>query len=208
MSNDAVSSSTQALNSWTNPRKRPRSYDPAAQLENIIDEDIQQQDDNISDRQSSKRMRVAERPLKIPDDATASDSRSRPAHRKSLSPRQKRNSSSSTRPSRFVEGSMNDKVSKRPPSLYTREEQAMEQYQSANMEDVDMVYDAGIESNKPGGMFRFGKAIASAFTSANVWQGFNGIWKEKEKDNQVKLEKDALKAKAELKYAELKKNGY
>ena len=114
----------------------------------------------------------------------------------------------SIRPSRFVEGSMNDKVSQRPPSLYIREEEAMEQYASANMEDVDMVYDAGIEASKSSGMFRFGKVIANAFNTGNIWQGFNGIWKEKEKENQVKPEKDLLKAKAELKYAELKKSGY
>ena len=103
---------------------------------------------------------------------------------------------------------MNDKVSQRPPSLYIREEEAMEQYASVNVEDVDMVYDAGIESSKSSGMFRFGKAIANALNSGNIWQGLNGIWKEKEKDNQVKPEKDLLKAKAELKYAELKKSGY
>ena len=84
----------------------------------------------------------------------------------------------------------------------------MEQYTSANAEDVDMVYDAGIESNKPSGMFRFGKAIASAFNSANLWQGLNGVWKEREKENQAKPDRDILKAKAEQKYAELKKSGY
>ena len=104
---------------------------------------------------------------------------------------------------------MNDKVSKRPPSLYTRqEEEAMEQYTSANMEDVNMVYDAGIESNKPSSMFRFGKAISNAFSSVGAWQGLNGRWKEREKESQAKSEKDVLKAKAELKYAELKKSGY
>ena len=103
---------------------------------------------------------------------------------------------------------MNDKVSRRPPSLYTRQEEAMEQYTRANMDDVNMVYDAGIESNRPSSMFRFGKAISNAFSSGSVWQGLNGLWKEREKESQVKSEKDVLKAKAELKYAELKRNGY
>ena len=103
---------------------------------------------------------------------------------------------------------MNDKISQRPPSLYIREEVAMEQYASANMEDVDIVYDAGIESNQPSGMFRFGKAITNAFNPVNVWQNLNGIWKEKEKDIQAKPDRDVLKAKAELKYAELKNSGY
>ncbi len=204
----STSLSTQALNSWTNPRKRPRSYDPTAQLETTIEEQILRQADKTSGLQSPKRMRVDEWPLKSSNDAAESDNSIRPPHRRSPSPRQNRNSNSSIRPSRFLEGSMNDKVSQRPPSLYTREEEAMEQYTSGKMEDVDITCDAGIESNKPSGMFRFGKAIANAFNTATVWQGLNGIWKEREKENQAKPEKVILKAKAELKYAELKKSGY
>lgn len=208
MGKRSISSSTKTLDSWTNPRKRPHSYDPTAQLKTTINEGIQERDDKTSDMQSSKRMRKEEWPLTNSHDRTESDSSSRSARRKSPSLNQKRSSHSSTRPSKFLEGSMNDKISQRPPSLYTREEEAMEQYTSAHMEDVDMAYDAGIESNKPSGMFRFGKAIASAFNSVNVWQGFNGIWKEREKENQAKPEKDILKAKAEYKYAELKRSGY
>lgn len=203
---NTISSSERVSSPWTNPRKRPRSYDPAAQLETTIDEDILRQAGKDDDSHSPKRVRAW--PLKNSDEAAESDNLSRPAHRQSPSPQRKHNSISSTRPSKFVEGSMNDKVSQRPPSLYIREEEAMEQYASANMEDADMMFDAGIESIKPSGMFRFGKAIANAFNPANVWQGLNGIWKEKEKENQAKPEIDSLKAKAELKYAELKKNGY
>ena len=206
--NGSISSSRRASNSWINPRKRPLSHDPAAQLEATIDEDILRQAGKDNDLHSPKRMRAEEWPLKNSDEAAKSDLSSRPAHRKSPSPHQKRNSLSSSRPSKFVEGSMNDKISQRPPSLYIREEEAMEQYANANMEDVNMVYDAGIESNKSSGMFRFGKAIANVFSPVNVWQGLNGIWKEKEKESQAKPEKDVLKAKAELKYAELKKSGY
>ena len=202
------SSGTWASKAWSNPRKRPRSYDPSAQLETTVDEAITRHAEKTNDLQSSKRLRVDDWPLKDSGNTTESNNHSRPAHRISPSTRQKRNSHSSKRPSRFVEGSMNDKVSQRPPSLYTRQEEAMEQYTRANMEDVDMDFDAGIEINKPSGMFRFGKAIASAFSSVNVWQGFNGVWKEKEKENQMKPERDALKAMAELKYAELKKSGY
>ena len=201
-------STTSASNSSINPRKHPRSYDPATQLETTIHEDILRHAGEKNDLISSKRMRTEEWPLKNSDEAAESDNFSRPPYRKSSSPRQKRSSVSSTRPSKFVEGSMNDKISQRPPSLYIREEEAMEQYASADMEDVNMIYDAGIESNKPSGVFRFGKAIANAFKPVNVWQGLNGIWKEKEKENQAKPEKDVLKAKAELKYAELKKSGY
>ena len=205
---DSVPSGTGTSNILANPRKRPHNYDPTPQLETTIDEAIIRQADKAKDLHPQKRLRVEEWPLKNPDDAAASDRSPQLAHRKSASPSQKRISTSSTRRSRFFEGSMNDKVSQRPPSLYTREEQAMERYASVNMEDVDMVYDAGIESNKPAGMFRFGKAIANAFNSVNVWQGLNGIWKEKEKENQPNQERENLKLKAELKYAEMKKNGF
>ncbi len=205
---DSIASNTRGSNAWTNPKKRPRSYDPATQLETTIDEDILRHTDKASDLHTSKRMRAEEWPLRNSDEAAESDRFSRQAHLNLPLSRHKRNSMLSTRPSRFVEGSMNDKISQRPPSLYIREEEAMEQYASANMEDVEMVYDAGIEPNKSSGMFRFGKVIANAFNSVNVWQGLNGIWKEKEKEDQAKPEKDALKAKAELKYTELKKSGY
>ena len=205
---DSIASSTRASNAWTNPKKRPRSYDPATQLETTIDEDILRHADKAGDSHTPKRMRAEEWPLRNSDEAAESDRFSRQAHLNLPSSRHKKKSILSTRPSRFLEGSMNDKISQRPPSLYVRDEEAMEQYASANMEDVEMVYDAGIEPNKSSGMFRFGKAIANAFNSVNVWQGLNGIWKEKEKEDQAKPEKDALKAKAELKYAELKKSGY
>ena len=204
----SISSSKRASNSWNNPRKRPRSYDPAAQLEMTLDEDMLRHFDMTHDSRTPKRMRGEEWPLKGSDNAAESDNPLRLSHRKTSSSRQNRNSVSSTRPSKFMEGSMNDKISQRPPSLYIREEEAMEQYASERMEDADTVYDAGIESNKPSGMFRFGKAIANAFSSTNVWQGLNGIWKEKEKENQTKSERDVLKAKAELKYSELKNSGY
>ena len=205
---DSVISSTGISNVLANPRKRPHSYDPTTQLKTTIDEAILRQADKAKDMHPQKRMRVEEWPLKNSDDAAAPDRSSQLPHRKSASPSQKRISTSSTRRSRFLEGSMNDKISQRPPSLYTREEQAMGRYSSVNIEDVDMVYDAGIESNKSAGMFRFGKAIANAFNSVNVWQGLNGIWKEKEKENQPNQERENLKFRAELKYAELKKNGF
>jgi len=109
---------------------------------------------------------------------------------------------------------MNDKVSQRPPSLYTKEEEAMENYaksQGPDYDEMDMTYDAGIEPTKPSGMFRFGRVFASTFKPANIWQGINGIWKEKEKETKAVPEKNVLQerqAKATRAYAELKKSGY
>lgn len=106
---------------------------------------------------------------------------------------------------------MNDRVSRRPPSLYTREEEVMAQYvrnQGQPHADLDMDYDAGIESHKPSGVFRFGKAIANAFKPFTVWPG---AWKDKEKERSTSPEKNVLQerqAKAIEAYAELKKNGF
>lgn len=106
---------------------------------------------------------------------------------------------------------MNDRTSQRPPSLYTREEEAMEQYARNQGPDHDAAYlnlDAGIETNKPSGMFRFGKALANAFKPLTVWPG---MWKEKEKEKSTSPEKNVLqerKVKAAEAYAELKKSGF
>ena len=106
---------------------------------------------------------------------------------------------------------MNDKTSQRPPSLYTREEEAMEQYlktQGHGQDTTDISYDAGIETTKPSGMFRFGKALANAFKPFAAW---SGGWKEKEKETSISPEKTILQerqAKATEAYAELKKSGY
>ena len=107
---------------------------------------------------------------------------------------------------------MNDKVSQRPPAIFTGDEDAMERYvtsQGADQEQVDASYDAGIDSSKPSGMYRFGKAIASTFNPSCLWQGINGIWKEKETktspEKQILQERQAKAAEA---YAELKKSGY
>lgn len=136
-----------------------------------------------------------------------------------LSPHQR---SPTTRPSKFVEGSMNDRISAKPPSLYMREDEAMNQYmttpiggptriqrQSFQSRDSEVFYDAGINSQKPSGMYRFGKAIANAFNPVTVWQGINGIWREKEEQRSVeKAIMHERQARAEKAYAELKKSGY
>ena len=107
---------------------------------------------------------------------------------------------------------MNDKVSQRPPAIFTGDEDAMERYvtsQAVDQVQVDASYDAGIDSSKPSGMYRFGKAIASTFNPSSIWQGINGMWKEKETktspEKQVMQERQAKAAEA---YAELKKSGY
>ncbi|GLA34196.1 hypothetical protein AnigIFM63309_005616 [Aspergillus niger] len=89
------------------------------------------------------------------------------------------------RRSRFVEGSMNDSVSEKPPSIFMRD-------------------DARNSSNgqRPSGIFRFGKAIASAFNPFGAWGSKAGP-----ADGGAKQPGDPL-SQAERAYAELKKSGY
>lgn len=88
------------------------------------------------------------------------------------------------RRSRFVEGNMNDSVSERPPSIFTheRKQQPMVQHRQS-------------------GIFRFGKAIASAFNP------FGGWGKSSTEHTKESPQKDAL-TQAEEAYAELKKAGF
>ena len=81
---------------------------------------------------------------------------------------------------------MNDRPSGRPPSVYTKDEKAMEQYLAdqedvamTDMEEKETFYDAGIERARPSSMYRFGKALANVFNPLAVWQGMSGIFKEK-----------------------------
>lgn len=156
-------------------------------------------------------MRSSEWPLKNTVDITETDN-AKCLEENSLGRNARRSSTTSLRPSKFLEGSMNDKVSRRPPAIFTGDEDAMERYarsQAGDQEQVDVSYDTGIDSSRPSGMYRFGKAIASTFNPSSIWQGINGIWKEKETktspEKQVLQERQAKAAEA---YAELKKNGY
>ncbi|KAJ5651020.1 uncharacterized protein N7484_004743 [Penicillium longicatenatum] len=88
-----------------------------------------------------------------------------------------------TRRSRFVEANMSDSVSEKPPSIYLRESKGPG------------------SQNRASGIFRFGKAIASAFNP------FGG-WSKTSPENANKSpQKDAL-TQAEEAYANLKRAGY
>lgn len=115
---------------------------------------------------------------------------------------------------------MNDRASNRPPSLYTREDVSME-YDWSNpptsrptnrmldMDSNDPFVDAGIETNKPSGMYRFGRAIVNAFKPVAVWRGFNATRDEKEKQTQSERTiMQERRDKAEKAYAELKKSDF
>ena len=76
--------------------------------------------------------------------------------------------------------------------------------------DTDVSHDAGIERSKPSGMVRFGRALASVFNPAYVWNGINGIRKEKQEEHTKPhpASSDERKIKAETEYEELKKTGF
>ncbi|CAD0093376.1 unnamed protein product [Aureobasidium vineae] len=181
-----------------------------------------------------------------------------------------------TRPSRFQEGSMSDKPSAQPPSVFTRDhsnnslptlanvDDLMTQYHQENstpavyhtprptvdhalkptvsnplqVEPVesrpslpfsaptfDSIPPSTTASVKPaGGLFRFGKMVASTFNPANVWESFSRTWKESKEDLTVRnieenrkramnddkvMDSKAMDDKAmyEQAYQELKKSG-
>lgn len=88
------------------------------------------------------------------------------------------------RRSRFVEANMNDSVSEKPPSIFMKESKQ-----------------TGAQ-NRGSGIFRFGKAIASAFNPFGGWGKTSP-----ETANKSQSQKDAL-TQAEEAYAELKKAGF
>ncbi|KAL9104889.1 MAG: hypothetical protein Q9163_000206 [Psora crenata] len=165
-----------------NPRKRHIHETPPAVMQ-VDYASAVQQDQAVESCPSSKRHRPAEWPLKSDIGREVASVKSKKLQTRSPPPQSKSRSKKSPRPSKFKEGSLNDKPSKHPPSAYIGQETAMEDYVKSAGEHLSKggrVYDAGVEPIKPSGMFRFGKAIANALNPATVWQGINGIWRERE----------------------------
>ena len=172
----------------------------------------------------------------------------------SLNKRHAEAPSDNVRPSRFQEGSMSDKPSAQPPSLFTRDrsnpgapaladvDHLMTRYHQENEEiqalppplprqtapafiptatvSTHSSVPASVSAsstNKPSGLFRFGKMFASSFSPMNVWESFSKTWKESKEDLTVrnieenrKRQQQALeddKVMYEQAYQELKKSG-
>ena len=210
MANVGLGGENAISSSLPNPRKRPLHDDPTSTSD--LGQSVSVEDEPS---QSSKRTRRAASTVQ---NEVAEEPRKSTRQRKSkaTSPHPLRRSNRTPRPSKFAEGSMNDKPSKRPPSFYTREEEAMEEYLTApsdsqpetsrSSQDAAASYNAGIEQGKPSTMYRFGKAIASVFNPVSAW---TGRWKSKEPQvDQQKIVLQERQAKAEKAYAELKKTGF
>lgn len=222
-----VHASTDAQTTTSSPSAKPLKR-PYSDLE--VDHLGQDEDDNdtihvANDLRSRdhKRSRPVDWPLKSGENTNTrkenqTGRRNTPA--KSSSSRRPPKTKTN-RPSRFVEGSMKDRASAKPPSLYTGDESDRERRtrqprrggkgglaDTASEYGDRQWYGAGIEPSRPSGMYRFGKAIANAFNP--IWHGIHGIWKDNRDEEPVPVESvlQQRQAKAEKAYAELKKAGY
>lgn len=103
---------------------------------------------------------------------------------------------------------MNDRVSKKPPSIYIKEEKAMEEYMDESCTLLEALgarpsqdlahFDANIEVSKPSGMYRFGRAIVNALKPSTLWG-----------DPKTKKTPEASSiVVAEKAWAELKESGF
>ncbi|KAJ9262688.1 hypothetical protein DTO195F2_3409 [Paecilomyces variotii] len=139
--------------------------------------------------------------LRVPSgDHAAVTNRSSPRSR-TLGSKDKANGSPCLRyrRSRFIEGSMNDRVSEKPPSIFVRDDEIMQGKQ--------LVHDSPAQRHS--GIFKFGKAIAAAFNPFGMWENVSDIWKPPQ--DRPKTQKEIMKERqtqAQKAYAELKKSGY
>ena len=98
---------------------------------------------------------------------------------------------------------MNDSVSEKPPSIFLRDDWHLEGEKGLN-------HTAGA-SHKSSGIFRFGKAIASAFNPFGGWGSVSDVWKggsaEENQQQHQQPENDDI-ARVQQAYEELKKAGF
>ncbi|KAL8865560.1 MAG: hypothetical protein Q9174_006825, partial [Haloplaca sp. 1 TL-2023] len=174
---------------WSNPRKRPSI--PSHLVDSAPNGPTLSDTTNGANAYPQKRSRAADWPLRSTEESDAPSDSLRHSRKSPGSTGKRHTRALRSRSSKFLEGSMNDRVSTKPPPIYTGDEEAMDRYHSQSNQDcIDVeedkaYYDAGIEPAKPSGMYRFGKALSSAFNPVNVWQGINGIWKGKETKGHV-----------------------
>ncbi|MCJ1485222.1 hypothetical protein MMC06_005396 [Schaereria dolodes] len=216
---DSTQGHNSLSNSWATPQKRSYDYLSSEQLLQSLDGAYETNKIETSKivKDDHKRTRGGGWPLKDSSDGYTNQPRfDRERHiRRSMSPRQTRHRPKHSRPSKFVEGSMNDRASNQPPSTYLQDNQATKEYIAdiegiRDSKDVHEIFDAGIEPAKFSGMYRFGTAVAAVFNPAMAWQRLNGIWKDKQ-DGQLDPQKIIMQErrnKAEKAYAELKRTGF
>ncbi|KAM3077416.1 hypothetical protein ACMFMG_006761 [Clarireedia jacksonii] len=171
---------------------------------------------------------ISPRPISRPPSRGASRARSRCS---TASPPSRRLSYHRPRTSRFVEGSMNDKVSQLPPKTYLYgEEDLRERYDeyngfsgnaqsrirnmakpkgfllNSNVSMVESSVAGGSDVSQKSSIFRFGSKIAASMKPSN-WKIFSKQPKIPEETPQQKAVRERQE-KAERMYHELKNNGY
>ncbi|EPE30897.1 hypothetical protein GLAREA_03864 [Glarea lozoyensis ATCC 20868] len=100
------------------------------------------------------------------------------------------------RPSKFLEGSMNDRVSKKPPTPFIEQERPLSMITNHS------------DAPRQSGIFKFGRSITAGFNPAN-WK----IWSKTQpavRDERTEQQRlwDAQKEMADRKYEELRRSGY
>lgn len=205
------------------PRKRPHGDLEGDQLGQDEDDNDTIHVANDLRYRDHKRSRPVEWPLK--SEETTNPRKENKIGRRNApakSPSSRRHlKTKDNRPSRFIEGSMKDRTSAKPPALYTGDESDHKRHTKLSREGDQggqadtpseygnrQWYDAGIEHSRPSGMYRFGKAIVNAFNP--IWHGIHGIWKDNEDEEVTPMESvlQQRQVKAEKAYAELKKAGF
>ncbi|KAK0122300.1 hypothetical protein ONS95_010546 [Cadophora gregata] len=187
-------------------------------------------------RHSDKRHRSSDWPLSNPSPNSISSS----AARRPLHNRKTPNSPSSShrsrarsliRPSKFVEGSMNDRVSQVPPVPYLEpEDEFLSEYNTAGCGEgargrkltrsrmfthhpnVSVAESSANQSDasRSSSIFRFGKSIAASFNPTN-WKFWSKEQQEEEEEDEEAAQLRILherQAKAEKIYQELKESGH
>ena len=187
-----------------NPQKRalPQSYVIDANVNAIGEE-------SHVDQPSPKRARGAEWPLK--NDVNPVLHRASPMI--SRDNNAKSDQKKAARPSKFQEGSLNDKPSSLPPHEIIGNDSLMEDYGNNHGAGgaSACTYEDPSKTRPP--IFRFGrisKSFANYLNPSHVWHGLNGLWKEKDGSHQggaVNVLEDR-KVKAKAAYAELKQTGF
>lgn len=157
-----------------------------------------------------KRYRSAEWPLsnsQTPQDAPRSRTPLR--NRSAQSPLSNSNllsPSNRSSKSKFMEGSMNDRVSFKPPAPYLEDGELLSEY-DAGVGGRDSVMSSRADSNR-NSIYRFGRSIASSF-NPNNWKIWSKEKVEEEEDEETAHARSLIesKEKAERIYRELKESG-
>ncbi|RDW71300.1 hypothetical protein BP6252_07863 [Coleophoma cylindrospora] len=169
---------------------------------------------------NSKRRRSANWPLANTSPNAAPAARSRRASRKSPP---SRSDSERARASKFIEGSMNDRVSQKPPVTYIgSDEDLRDNYDSEQalggktahsrrlMHHPDSLAapSAVTDTSRQSGIFRFGKSLAATFNPSNwkIWSK-DSRCEESAASEQEKVMRERQE-KAQRMYKELKESGY